>query len=218
MAGGTPGNMSDPDPNLARRARQGDAEALLALYERHHRPLFGFLTRMARDRFLAEDLFQEVWMKVTEKIEQFDPEKGSFRGWIFRIAANGMRDSARRAAVRRGPDLDAPLGDGSETMVDQMPAPGPDPERGGTSLEARRALETALAGLPPSHPRNVYDTACNTIGRQTIYQSISYQRMAPACCKRPISSHVKPSSSIRISSVCCPCSGASRKIPAGVSL
>ena len=141
--------MSDPDRSLARRARKGDAEALLDLYERHRRSLFGFLTRAARDRALAEDLFQEVWMKVIEKINQFEPERGTFRGWIFRIAANGLRDSARRAAVRRGPELDAPLGPGRDSLIDHTPSLQPDPERGGASLEALRALEAALGGLPP---------------------------------------------------------------------
>lgn len=139
--------MSDPDLRLVRKARRGDRKALAALYERYRSRLFGFLVRSVRDRARAEDLYQEVWMKVIGAIESFETRKGTFRAWLFRIAANAAVDERRRAGVRQGPELDAPLPSEEGRAVDLIPSADPGPERWSLIEDQARALDGALAQL-----------------------------------------------------------------------
>jgi RNA polymerase sigma-70 factor (ECF subfamily) len=141
--------MDDPDRKLADRARRGDREALASLYESYRGRLFGFLVRSLGDRAMAEDVFQETWTKVLGSVSRFDPRKGSFRSWLFRISSNAASDRMRRESVRRGDELDAFADDGAgDRRIDHVASNDPDPERLSFSGEAGRALNRALASLP----------------------------------------------------------------------
>lgn len=142
--------MDDPDVKLARRARRGDRTALTSLYEKHRGPLFGFLLKETGSGPMAEDVFQETWVKVIRAMSRYDPDRGSFRAWLYRIATNTAVDRARREALRRGEELDAPVDGSDEARVSLMPANGPDPERASAGREAGRALGNALDSLRPS--------------------------------------------------------------------
>ena len=137
--------MTDPDRNLVRRVRSGDRRALERLYEGHKRRLLGFLVRtLGGDRALAEDVFQEVWMKVLENIGRYREGQGTFRAWLFRIGSNAAVDRLRREARRSGPELDAPRGAQGQRAIDRVESdlPGPDREGGGRLFaeDLRRAL------------------------------------------------------------------------------
>ena len=75
----------------------GDVARLGILFERYHRPLFDFLARMTGDRAAAEDLVQDVFIRILKYRATFRDE-GSFETWIFRIARNARADwfNARR--------------------------------------------------------------------------------------------------------------------------
>ena len=81
------------DEALMRAVRQGDLDSLSRLFERHHRPLFGYLYRMAGDRVTAEDLVQDVFVRVLKYRHTFRNEH-SFERWLFQIARNVGRDFA----------------------------------------------------------------------------------------------------------------------------
>jgi len=85
------------DEALMRAVRGGDVARLGVLFERYHRPLFDFLARMTGDRAAAEDLVQDVFIRVLKYRATFRDE-GSFETWIFRIARNARADwfKARR--------------------------------------------------------------------------------------------------------------------------
>ncbi|HXV75925.1 MAG TPA: RNA polymerase sigma factor [Candidatus Polarisedimenticolaceae bacterium] len=139
--------MSDPDRALARKAGRGDRDALLTLYERHKGRLFGYLRRALRDRTLAEDVFQEVWIKVMQGIELYRPSRATFRAWLFRIAANAAVDRVRREAVRAADPLDAPLETGEGRVVDRVASPRVAPDREGEGHLFGEALDRALGKL-----------------------------------------------------------------------
>jgi len=144
--------MGDPDHSLAGRASSGDREALTALYRQHKGPLLGFLTRTLGEKPLAEDVFQEVWMKVITGIGRFDNNRGTFKAWLFRVGANAAVDRIRRERLRRGPELDRPVldGEGGETRrIDLVPSPDPGPDRAGDSAFLGQAMDRALSKLPP---------------------------------------------------------------------
>lgn len=86
--------------------RAGDRTNLGRLIDRYGEELMGYLTAILRRRETAEDLFQETWIKVIERIDRFDPES-KFAPWLFRIGRNCAYDRLRRWRrwrwVRLGP-------------------------------------------------------------------------------------------------------------------
>src|SRR5215471_7176498 len=85
------------------------------LYRRHHLTIFRFLRRMTQDAHLAEDLAQEVFVRVIRGVETYDPRERDL-AWLFRIARRLLADSRRSA--RRRPTL-VP---GEDTSPSPVPA------------------------------------------------------------------------------------------------
>ena len=71
-----------------------------ALYRTYGPELYGFAVSALGDRGLAEELVQEVFTRVWRKADSYDPDRASFRTWLYGIARNAIIDLKRRAAVR----------------------------------------------------------------------------------------------------------------------
>ena len=65
---------------LIDRIKAGDKNALFALYDKYAAALFGVIVRMCKDKEVAEDILQESFIKIWEKIQSYDPAKGRFNG------------------------------------------------------------------------------------------------------------------------------------------
>lgn len=103
-----------PDAEVA-QLRRGDPSALEPLLARYQNRLYRYLLRLVREPAQAEDLFQQTWVRVVEKIKKYDPRQ-SFDAWLFRLARNLAIDHLRRI---RPQSLDEPLLSGdpmSETL------------------------------------------------------------------------------------------------------
>jgi len=96
--------------------RKGELAKLGILFERHHRPLFDFLARMTGNASTAEDLVQEVFVRVLKYRATWRGE-GRFDTWLFRIARNARADYFRT----RRPD--API-DEADDHPSHAPLPG----------------------------------------------------------------------------------------------
>lgn len=107
------------DDDLIRAFRTGDGSAMEALFGRYRRAVFGWLLRMSQDEGEAEDLHQEVWLKIIRGIDVYS--SGSFRAWLWRVVRNAAADRARKHVAE--PILDAPLEEGADAaaFVDQVP-------------------------------------------------------------------------------------------------
>src|SRR5687767_10543939 len=124
------------DESLMRAVRDGDVSQLGPLFERYHTRLFAFLYRMTGRRAAAEDLVQDVFVRVLKYRTTFRDE-GRFDTWIFRIARNARVDHFRHSVPE----------DPLEGAVLDRPSPEPGP---GVRLERERdheRLECALARL-----------------------------------------------------------------------
>ncbi|HEX9295806.1 MAG TPA: sigma-70 family RNA polymerase sigma factor [Polyangiaceae bacterium] len=86
--------MSDDDRDLVTRLRAGQPSAIEELYEEYRKPIFGFLARLARDRPLAEDLFQNTWLKVSRSAHRIR-EDTELKAWLFTVARNEFRSYRR---------------------------------------------------------------------------------------------------------------------------
>jgi RNA polymerase sigma-70 factor (ECF subfamily) len=101
---------------------------------------------MVREPAVAEDLFQQTWVRVIEKISSYDARR-QFDSWLFAIARNLAIDHLRR---KRGVSLDD-QDDGGDALVDRMAASGPDPLQEVLSSERGAILAAALVELPVIH-------------------------------------------------------------------
>jgi RNA polymerase sigma factor (sigma-70 family) len=89
-----------------RSVREGDLARMGLLFERHHRPLFDFLFRMTGDRGAAEDLVQDVFVRMLRYRATYRDD-GKFETWMFRIARNVRSDHFRKhGAAVHVPDND----------------------------------------------------------------------------------------------------------------
>jgi RNA polymerase sigma-70 factor, ECF subfamily len=93
--------MVDPEFDLIIAIAHGDHEAFERLVRRYQSPLHNFLARYLEDRGAAEDLAQEVFLKVHQMAPRFIP-KGRVSSWIFKIAYNlAQNELKRRSRLRR---------------------------------------------------------------------------------------------------------------------
>ena len=87
--------MGWSDEALMGNLRRGDMQAFDELYTRHRQPLFNFILRLLQDAALAEDVFQETYMRVLGNADRFNP-RGKFSTWLYTVAHNLCMDELRR--------------------------------------------------------------------------------------------------------------------------
>jgi RNA polymerase sigma-70 factor (ECF subfamily) len=130
-----PGKTEPTD--LIVRARAGDSQAWGDLYREFAPAIFRFCRRAMPTQEDAEDATMEIFMKLREKLVQYDPGR-SFTAWLYRVAANHCWDMLRRRKARHDKDTQD---------IDDLPLEAPEPnqleklieER--TSEEVRKALD-----------------------------------------------------------------------------
>ncbi len=93
--------LAQPDPDILRRARRGDERAFAVIVRQYQTPLYNYVARvLANDRSLAEDLCQEVFLRVYQALPGFD-NRCQFTTWLFQVAKHRVVDELR-ARERRG--------------------------------------------------------------------------------------------------------------------
>lgn len=83
------------DRQLIESYRSGQQEALEHLINRYRDSLFRFCYHLSLEKQEAEDLFQEVWVRVLRKLEKYDPER-PFKAWLFQVTLNIHKDRYRK--------------------------------------------------------------------------------------------------------------------------
>ncbi|HET6821415.1 MAG TPA: sigma-70 family RNA polymerase sigma factor [Anaerolineales bacterium] len=84
------------DEILADRIARGDVGALETLYDRHAAMILGIALKITDDRALAEDILQETFWRVWQRAGTYQPERGAFTSWLFRMARHLAMDATRR--------------------------------------------------------------------------------------------------------------------------
>src|SRR5687768_5398935 len=94
-------NTSVRDEDLMEQFKGGDERAFVSLYERYKRRVFAYCLKMVGSREMAEDVFQETFVRVARKRDHF--KSGNFAGWLFAIARNlclnALRDNVQHVSL-----------------------------------------------------------------------------------------------------------------------
>jgi RNA polymerase sigma-70 factor (ECF subfamily) len=141
------------DQDLVTFARSGSEKAYRELLDRYQRPVFSLVYRMVRDRELAEDLAQETFVRVFNRLDSYNP-RYKFSSWIFKIASNLAIDSLRKKeldTVSLDGSRNARTPDEIEATRISVASADENPEE---LLEAKQLgdeIELAIANLRPEY-------------------------------------------------------------------
>jgi RNA polymerase sigma-70 factor (ECF subfamily) len=182
------------DEHLMRAYAAGDASAFEMLYDRHGTRLWRYIFRSIRDAATADELAQDVWLRVATHAPAYAPRAAAagrpvarFGTWLFTLARHRAVDHLR--ATRPSASLDAPLDD-ERSLLDTLAAPsGFGPVRRIETRQQAAQLLAALDALPPEQRDafllqaegglSVADIAAATgVGPETAKSRLRYARAA----------------------------------------
>lgn len=143
---------------LIRKAQQGDDRAFTKLVNNYEDLVYRFAFKMCRDQEKAEEAFQDTFVNVYRKLNQFN-SKSKFSTWIYKIVANNCLMKRRRRKLDQAsvsiqePEgfIEEPLRDGSGHAIQSIPSWKDSPLEGVVRAELRETLDSAIAKLPPDY-------------------------------------------------------------------
>jgi RNA polymerase sigma-70 factor (ECF subfamily) len=100
--------LPQPDPSILRKAQKGDERAFAIVVRMYETPVYNYVLRLVGDRSLAEDLTQEVFLRVFQGLPRFS-SRSKFTTWLFQVTKNRVLDELR--ALERRPRLSVALED-----------------------------------------------------------------------------------------------------------
>jgi RNA polymerase sigma-70 factor, ECF subfamily len=139
------------DIDLLRQYNAGDPDAFLALFHRYRKPLYNFILRNIRYADAAEDLLQDVFVRIIQGAEDFRGES-KFTTWLYTIARNLCIDRNRKMVLRRHVSLDERTETGyrhkDPGAPRQVPDETPGVDRNAISNRLRQQIAIAVEALP----------------------------------------------------------------------
>lgn len=154
----------DSDERLAERCRDGDLEAFGLLYERYRRPILAYLYQIVRDYEQAACIGQDVFLKVFERADRYDPSR-RFSTWFYTVARNTALDWLQ--ARNRRPQVSfADVDEDSPAVPTPADRSTPEVDDRLQRAEAAAAIGAALAGLP-----QIYREIIELI----VFQDLTYE-------------------------------------------
>ncbi len=150
------------DGDLARRLKARDPRAMSDLYDRYGRVAYSLIYRVVRDTGAAEDLVQETFLRVWNRMQSFDEQRGSLGPWVLAVARNRAIDYLRSADGRMS---------AGALELDRLerPAAFSGFDDGTLSLDRARVVKGALDKLTPTQ-KQVIELA--------YYEGLSQSEMA----------------------------------------
>jgi RNA polymerase sigma-70 factor (ECF subfamily) len=139
------------DEAIMARYQKGDVTAFAELVSRHEKRLWNFVRRFVADAATAEDLLQEVFLRVVRSAREWQPS-AKFSTWLYTIARNLCTDQARRGKLRQADSLDQTTGgsrdDTGPHRIDKLAAPDGNAEQATLDREIATRVDQAVAELP----------------------------------------------------------------------
>jgi RNA polymerase sigma-70 factor (ECF subfamily) len=139
------------DRNLAERLKRREPQAMADLYDRYGRLAYSLIFRIVRDTGIAEDLVQETFLRVWNRAQGFDSERGALGAWLLAVARNRAIDYLRSSGGRMSRNC-------FEIQETENPAVFRDFEKEVLNSDQVRRIRFALEKLNPNQ-RNVIELA-----------------------------------------------------------
>jgi RNA polymerase sigma-70 factor (ECF subfamily) len=146
--------LPSTDDQLVARLANGDAAALEMLYDRYVRQCFGLALRLVGEPQLAEEIVQEVFLKLWAQPSRYSAQKGQFISWLLSLVHHRSIDELRRKS-RTEVTLETP---DAGSVLNTEPNQDPEPGDQVWIAEQQRAVRRALASIPENQ-RQVLEMA-----------------------------------------------------------
>jgi len=136
---------------VVRRCMDGDSGAWAELVRTHHRRVYGLCYRFTGNAADAEDLTQDVFLKIYSNLASFDMGRGSLQVWITTMTRNLLVDNFRRTRNQRATDSLDQGWDATDELkpIDRLTSAGPSPHEMAAKKELARMVQGALARVSP---------------------------------------------------------------------
>ena len=139
--------MEKSDEDLMRQLQTGDLRSFDTLVKRWEKPLLNYCYRMVNDIALAEDLRQEVFLRIYRSAKTFRA-RAKFSTWMYRIATNLCINTLAKPGHWKETTVAAYLGSGSEGLDDRLIDPSDQPDEVVVKKERESWVRSAVARLP----------------------------------------------------------------------
>ena len=153
---------SEDDAQLVERVKRHEPQAMADLYDRYGRVVYSLILRIVCNTGAAEDLVQETFLRIWNRVHAFDAKRGALGAWILAVARNRAIDHVRSVEGRMTK---------STSEFDELENPGTfaDFEQNLLNLDRVRLVRDALNKLNPNQ-REVIEMA--------YYEGLSQSEMA----------------------------------------
>lgn len=165
-------NRTDPDVVLMLAVRDGDDAAFEQLFTRHIAAVVGYATHLVGSRARAEELAQDVFMRIYEARHRYVPS-ARFKTWLYRIVTNACRSELRRPERRRTGALDVRVEPQLEPPLPASHVAGRTGEEILLTREVLARMREVLAGLPPQQRAAVLLARVEGMSYQEIAAALS---------------------------------------------
>jgi len=157
------------DEELTARVAQRDVAAFSSLYDRYARIVY-VLAAHTLGQVDAEEVVQEVFLRLWSKAGQFDPERGSFRGWFLAVARHFVL-----GRLHQRDHLQRLLAVGEiESLLAEAVDPALAPDEAADHREYSKAILRALEGLPPDQRRVLVLTYFGGFSQSSLAQQLGW--------------------------------------------
>ena len=160
--------MNEPEAKIMAEVAEGKLSAFRTLVELHHKPLISFIARFTGDRNSAEDIAQEVFLRVFKAAKDYRPQ-AKFKTWLFTIATNLCLNEIRdNKSIPKSVDL-------SDLHEQEYPIIASEvlsPEKAAENAELSMAVRKAIRNLPENQRIAILLRQYNDLSYNEISQII----------------------------------------------
>jgi RNA polymerase sigma-70 factor (ECF subfamily) len=146
---GGSGTLTESDAEIIEQARRGDPLAWEELVVRYSKRIYNLCYRFVERADQAEDLTQDVFVKVFRNLNNYKPETGSFVTWLMSVSRNLLIDHYRQTKDERITVSASADEEQEQSLLDTLPTRAPSPEMEMARLEKVATLRKGLSRLPP---------------------------------------------------------------------